>query len=240
MTAEASLDIVRAYWTAQLGFDPDLANGVLVARPEGTLRQYAGVYAFRHGYSCIVSPPAAYRAPLAEALRGRSPDEAFDVAVLTAPLGDAAGAAIGPAWIGVADAQDATLHVPAHVRLLDARDRPALEALAAAVGPLDWEHGAIELDRAPIFGVFEEGALVAAASYEAWGDGVRAVGFVTDPRWRRRGRGAAAATAATAQGLADGAVMLWQTLETNAASLAVARRLGFQPYARTIAVRLRT
>jgi hypothetical protein len=33
--------------------------------------------------------------------------------------------------------------------------------------------------------------------------------------------------------------MLWQTLESNAPSMSVAGRLGYQPYARTIAIRLR-
>ena len=33
--------------------------------------------------------------------------------------------------------------------------------------------------------------------------------------------------------------MQWQTLESNAPSMAIGRALGYQPYCRTIAVRLR-
>jgi RimJ/RimL family protein N-acetyltransferase len=244
MTADASLDDVRAYWTAHLGFDPDRANGVLVARPEGTLSRYAGVYVFRHGYSCIVSPPPAWRPILREALAGRTPDEAFDVAALTAALGDAAGLVVGPAFIGCADAEDFRPAPPPRndlrTRLLEPRDRPALEALAAACPPIEWEHSAIEYDRAPIFGAFEGDVLVAAASYEAWGDRLRAVGFITHPSRRHRGYGLAVGSAATAHGIAGGYVMIWQTLESNAPSMAVAKRLGYQPYARTIAIRLRS
>lgn len=245
MTADSSLDLVRAYWTAQLGFDPDLANGVLVARPEGTLRGYHGVYVFRHGFSCIVSPPAEWRAPLRAALAGRTPDAAFDVDALLAVLGDAAERAIGPAWIGCADASDLRPVRADAARQLairpvrEERDRPALLALAEACGAADWEHSAIDPARPPIFGAFEGPALVAAASYEPWGERLRAVGVVTHPARRRRGYGRAVAAAATAHGIADGRVMLWQTLEANASAMAVARALGYQPYARTIAVRLR-
>lgn len=245
MTTDATLDDMRAYWTTHLGFDPDRANGVLVARPEGTLGHYAGVYAFRHGYSCIVSPPPAWRPALRDALAGRTPDEAFSVSALTAALGEAAGLVVGPAFIGCADEEDvraaaanqAASGVRPSTRLLEPRDRPALEALAA-VRPEDWEHSSIEFDRPPIFGAFEGDALVAVASYEAWGDRIRSVGFITHPSRRRRGYGLAVARAATAHGIAAGDVMLWQTLESNAASIAVARRLGYQPYARTIAIRL--
>ncbi|MDE3096029.1 MAG: GNAT family N-acetyltransferase [Chloroflexota bacterium] len=239
MTADSSLDLVRAYWTAQLGFDPDLANGVLVARPEGTLRGYHGVYVFRHGFSCIVSPPAAWRAPLRAALAGRTPDGAFDVDTLLAVLGAAAERAVGPSWIGCADASDLRPVRAGAARQLEGRDRPALLALAEACGAADWEHSAIDPARPPIFGAFEGPALAAAASYEPWGERLRAVGVVTHPARRRRGYGRAVAAAATAHGIEDGRVMLWQTLEANAPSMAIARALGYQPYARTIAVRLR-
>jgi GNAT superfamily N-acetyltransferase len=239
MTTDASLDAVRAYWTVQLGFDPDLANGVIVARPEGTLAGYEGVYAFRHGYSCIVSPPPRWRARLRDALAGRSFESAFDAAVLRSALDGDVERTIGPAWIGCADASDVAPEPATGARLLETRDCRALERLRAACNATEWEHSAIDPQRAPIFGAFDGRALVAAASYEPWGDRLRSVGVITHPDARRRGRGRAVATEATAHGIAAGHVMVWQTLESNLPSMAIARRIGYKPYARTIAVRLR-
>jgi len=47
-----------------------------------------------------------------------------------------------------------------------------------------------------------------------------------------------AAAAATAHAIDAAYVAQWQTLESNVPSIAIARALGFQPYCRTIAVRL--
>jgi GNAT superfamily N-acetyltransferase len=239
MTTDASLEVLRAYWRQQIGFDPDVTQGIIVARPQGTLRTYRGVYVFRRGYGCIVSPPQQWRALLRDALMGRTPEAAFDVALLQSILGADAQSVIGPAWIGIADDADAARVVPQGARLLEDRDKAAVLELQRASGATDWEHGAIEPDRSPIFGVFEGAALLAAASYEAWGERVSAVGIVTHPRHRRRGCASVVAAAAVAHGLARKQVMLWQTLEANAPSMAIARKLGFQPYSRTIAIRLR-
>jgi hypothetical protein len=42
----------------------------------------------------------------------------------------------------------------------------------------------------------------------------------------------------TAHGLAAGAVVQYRTLQANSASVGIARALGFQHFARTLAVRL--
>lgn len=239
MTNDASMEALRAYWREHIGFDPDMTQGIVVARPEGTMGHYHGVYVFRRGYGLIVSPPPRWRALLRDALSGRTPDQAFDAGVLEQILGADAAMTVGPAWIGVADESDAARVTPQGARLLEERDRPALLALKQAVSPTEWEHSAIEVERTPVFGVFEGPALLAAASYEPWGERISAVGILTHPLHRRRGCATVVAAAAVAHGLARKQVMLWQTLESNAPSMAVARTLGFQPYARTIAIRLR-
>jgi len=239
MTTDASLETLRAYWRQQIGFDPDVTQGVIIARPQGTLRTYHGIYLFRRGYGCIISPPEQWRALLQVSLRGHTPDAAFDVRALRLILGDDAESIAGPTWVGCADDTDVARVAPRGARLLEDRDRPALLELRRITSARDWDEGAVDPDRSPIFGVFEDETLLAAASYEPWGDRISAIGVVTHPLHRRRGCGTVVAAAAMAHGLARKQVMLWQTLEFNSPSMAIARNLGFQPYARTIAVRLR-
>jgi predicted GNAT family acetyltransferase len=64
------------------------------------------------------------------------------------------------------------------------------------------------------------------------------VGIVTHPAQRGRGYARAVVSAMTAFGLARGAVLRYQTLQANAPAVAIARALGYQEYARTLAVRL--
>jgi RimJ/RimL family protein N-acetyltransferase len=48
----------------------------------------------------------------------------------------------------------------------------------------------------------------------------------------------AVVSAMTAHGLALGGVVQYRTLEANLASIGIARSLGFQPFARTLTIRL--
>jgi RimJ/RimL family protein N-acetyltransferase len=71
-----------------------------------------------------------------------------------------------------------------------------------------------------------------------WGDQLAHVGVVVDPRRRGAGHGRAVASVVCAHALAHGLVPQWRTLETNVASRAVAKALGFELRASHFAVRL--
>jgi hypothetical protein len=47
------------------------------------------------------------------------------------------------------------------------------------------------------------------------------------------------ATATTVHALEAGGIAQWQTLEANSPSVTIAAKLGFQPYCRTLAIRLK-
>ena len=91
---------------------------------------------------------------------------------------------------------------------------------------------------APVAGTFAAGVLAAIAGYEVWGDAIAHISVVTHPAHRGRGLGAAAVSRIAAEALERGLLAQYRTLEANASSLAIADRLGFQPYARSLAVRL--
>jgi predicted GNAT family acetyltransferase len=89
-----------------------------------------------------------------------------------------------------------------------------------------------------VAGVFADGVLAAAAGYEVWGETIAHIAVVTHPAFRGRGLGAAAVSRIAAEAVERGLLAQYRTLEANAPSLAIADRLGFQPYARSLAVRL--
>ena len=70
------------------------------------------------------------------------------------------------------------------------------------------------------------------------GNGVGDLCVRTDPVHRSKGRGTAVVRAATAATLAEGTLVLYQTLEANVGSVALALSVGFERYANHVAVRL--
>jgi predicted GNAT family acetyltransferase len=80
--------------------------------------------------------------------------------------------------------------------------------------------------------------VVAVARYRpGWAETAH-IGVVTHPAYRRRGYGRVVVSAATAEGLTAGFVVLYQTLLGNAPSVALATGLGYQRYATHLAVQL--
>lgn len=76
----------------------------------------------------------------------------------------------------------------ANVRRLTERDRDAFAAFAAAAPAQDLNDAYVELDHWAVFGAFEEGELVCAASMYAWdGSDLADLGVLTLPRFRRLG-----------------------------------------------------
>jgi GNAT superfamily N-acetyltransferase len=240
MTTSASLDAVVAFWAAHLGcLEAQLVRpGTSVVRNGPGLAGYRGATVFLRPPACVIAVPADWYEPIASGLGRRPPAAVFDVTRLRQAFGPAVDRVVGPAWLGYADASD---HRPAPTRgtrLLGEQDLPELQRLAAACGPTAWEHSGIDPERPPVFGCFAGRTLVTAGMLEPWGDRLRQVGIVTDPASRGRGYGKAVVSAMTAHGLAGGGVVQYRTLEANLPSVGIARSLGFQPFARTLAIRL--
>jgi GNAT superfamily N-acetyltransferase len=235
VTGPAGQAAVDAFWAARLGCRvADLHRpGVhLVARPEPV------AYAWLRGATLVVAVPAGWRSAVADHLHGLAAAEAFDPDRLGAPFGTQRGPVVGPAYQGFADAGDLRSVEAEDVRLLGGADRPALDALRVAAGETAWEHSAIDPDRPPVFGRFDGGVLVAAATLEDAGQPVASVGVLSHPDHRGRGHGRAVAGAATRAALDAGSVAHYQTLDANTPSVAIARALGYRRDTTTLAVRL--
>jgi len=240
MTTTVSLQAVVAYWAAQLGCsEAQLARphaSVVRAGPE--LASYRGATVVFRPPACVLAVPADWVEPVAARIGQRPPAAVFDATLLRQVFGTAVDQIIGPAWLGYADASDFRPAPTLGARLLADQDLPELQRLAAACGPIAWAHSGIDPARPPVFGCFAGDRLAAAGTLERWGDRLLHVGIVTHPGHRGRGYGKAVVSAMSAHGLATGGVMQYRTLQANLPSVGIARALGFQRFALTLAVRL--
>jgi RimJ/RimL family protein N-acetyltransferase len=78
----------------------------------------------------------------------------------------------------------------------------------------------------------------AASSRDGRGERIAHLSIVTAPGQRGRSLATAAAACAAPHALAEGLVPPYRTLESNAATMGVARRLGFERYGCSVSVRL--
>jgi GNAT superfamily N-acetyltransferase len=241
MLAPHTRESITRQVAQQLGCQPAdvVTPGVRVVSHGAWLADYRGVYAWVMGAAAIVSVPSDWVATVGQAALPDTPEDALDAAFWHTVLGPVVERIVGPAYQSYVDTAAFQPAPDVGARLLGVADRPALERLAAACDPVEWEHSAITAEQTPIFGLERTGALVAAAAYKEKGPGVVTVGVITHPAFRRAGYGRAAVSALTAYGLEQGVVCHYQTLRANAGSLAIARALGYQDLASTMAIRLR-
>jgi RimJ/RimL family protein N-acetyltransferase len=87
-------------------------------------------------------------------------------------------------------------------------------------------------------GVFIGPELAALASYQLWDEQIAHIAVVARPASRGRGYATAAVSRLTEIVFERWFVPQYRTLESNAPSMALARRLGFVHYATSLAVRL--
>jgi predicted GNAT family acetyltransferase len=95
-------------------------------------------------------------------------------------------------------------------------------------------------DRDDRAATFEGPRIVAMAGYRPWSATAGDPCVLTHPERRRSGCGTAVVSQVVASALERQKTVLYQTLEANEPAVRLARRLGYQPYATHVAVRLRS
>jgi GNAT superfamily N-acetyltransferase len=230
---------IDATWAAFFGLSPAafLRPGIQVVAHH-QLADYQGVWLFRHHASLCLSVPPASAEGVQAAVRAYTLERLFSGAGLQALFGPRLARIIGPAYQGYVERPQFRPAPHPGVRALSRADRVALQQLADACEADAWEHAGIAVDEPHVFGCFVDAQVVAAARYRpAWGDAAT-IGVVTHPGYRGHGYGRAVVSAATAQALEAGCIVLYQTLLANAPAVALATGLGYQLYATHLAVRL--
>jgi GNAT superfamily N-acetyltransferase len=236
---QIDLSSYDAFWAEFFGIEPErLREESMLVVKHARLGAYSGIWFFTREASRIVSAPEAWVEPL----RARSGEIA--AAGLPGPelLRDLIGGdperVIGPTYQGSLVSGAFRGVRDARVRRLQAADDEAVAALRAACSELDWDHSGLSGASEPRFGSFADGQLVAMGGLEGWSVDIANPGVLCHPAHRRRGHATAIVSAVVERAIADGKLMLYQTLLANEASVAIATRLGFAQYASHLAVRL--
>ncbi len=230
---------VDRHWARYFGLDvARLSDPGVHVTPHVGLGDYAGVWLFRRGASCIVSAPPERLAEL-EPLRDRSVAELGDRETVALLFPEAA-AIVGPAFHASVAPDCFVPRRDPLTRMLQQTDAAAVETLRSACTAEDWEAGGPpNPGEGYAAGCFRDDALVALATLRARGADACDPCVVTHPAWRAQGCGTAAVSAAVQHALDRDLLTLYLTLVANAPAVALARALGFDPYATHLAVRLR-
>jgi RimJ/RimL family protein N-acetyltransferase len=138
--------------------------------------------------------------------------------------------------------EDAQAHLlleadPAGVRQLTEGDEAVFAAFQAAASEQDLDDAYVELDHWAVFGAFEQGRLVAAASMYPWDDGPAALpiadtGVLSLPPWRGQGHARNLVRAISRHACRLGHEPLYRCQTDNRASVALARSAGLNLYGR--------
>ncbi len=238
MLSESARQAVDQYWSTFFGYDlTTLLEGQAAVVPHAGLAGYHGVMLFQRDRSLLVSVP---RQLVNSSIASRLEQiglGAMDRGRLRELLGGQVEEIVGPAFVGYLDSSCRRLPPRLAARPLGPNDPNAIRELREALTEVEWEHGGCRNSTAKLVGVFVEGRLACLSSYEVWGERIAHVSVVTHPSHRGRGCGKTAVSRLVEIILDQGLVPQYRTLESNAPSMRIAKSLGFQPYARTIAVR---
>ena len=245
MTAAPTLAALDAFWAAELGCaraDLHRPGTVVVARDGRSGQGYDGLRLFRRGQTCLVSAPPELATQTGEAFGGHPPADVFDPAALRAALGSRRRGGRRPGD----DQRLRRERLPPRRNRRRApprpapggtgRRRPGAPARGLPGGAVDGQRPGRRRRTGGRLRPLAAGALTGAGKLQPVGETLYHVEILTDPAQRGRGVGRAVVSAMTAHGLRAGRALLYQTLLANAPAVAVARGLGYRPYARTLAV----
>lgn len=228
------------FWAEFLGVDPsDWASRGVSVREHVGLVGYHGLWCFRRRDRAVVSVPAGWAAPLSAKLERCEPDELFEETFLVELLGGDFERLIGPAFQGCLEAGGFRPTPSANVRFVGRNDSAAVDRFRAECGADGWESGGLDEVKHHMAAYFDGKRITAMAGYRPWNDHAGDPCVLTHPEFRRRGYGTVVVSSVVAAALEERKLLLYQTLEANRGAVQIAANLGYEQYARHMAVRLK-
>ena len=239
MASELLEAAAAAAWAEALGCDTRLPGepGAHLVHGGPLLRDLNGVYIASLGAAVLVYCPGSLRRHAAAVLASTSPNDLFTAATCAAIAGIDPVHVLGPSWHGFTDAAHFTPAGPAAGRRLDRSD-PLLAGLRAACGEAEWAEGGFADPKGVIYGIEEDGRLMAAGNLTPFRGYPADVGLLSHPDARGRGFARRIASQMISDALPAAGIIRYRALTTNSPSLAIARSLGFAGYGRNLIARL--
>ncbi len=242
MLDDDTLDIADRWWARDFACPADGLRpaSTVVQEHVGALSDWTGIWILVVGSHPRISLPHTVMAALAERAADWSRELVTDHAALTAAIAPIeVETIVGPAPIAYGTALDLDLSRAGEARALLPTDAEAISRLRNACSDEAWDHGGSDPAQVPTFGyVDERGEVLALAGYKTWGCEIAHLSIVAAPGARGLGLATAAVACAAQHALDQGLLPQYRTLGSNAASLGIAKRLGFEAYGVSVYVRL--
>jgi GNAT superfamily N-acetyltransferase len=227
-----------AFWADFLGIGADeWALPGISYRVHVGLSGYQGFWCFRRNDRVVVSAPWRWLERLEVLLSGWDQDRLMMAAALAEAIGADFERAIGPAFQGCLEPHRFAPRVEPQVRQLGPAN--ALDRFRIECGSEAWNASGLASAQLWRYASFQGDQITALAGYRRSSGHAGGPCVLTHPDFRGQGRGAAVASAVVAQALANGELLLYQTLEANEAAVRLALALGYERYANHVAVRLK-
>ena len=237
-----STELLKQHWFGEIGILESHfeSASVAVTAHAKSLVGYSGAIAFHHQKSWVLSLPAGMVDSVRRKILGQSTAELFNVVGLSRLFGHSVESIIGPAWVGKIEHKDFKACHTGNGRLLRSTDWTDFDKFLRQSNKTEVEHSALASKREPTVGVFHNGRIVAAASYEILEGAVAHIGVLSSKEFRGKGFAKEAVRLITEIALSRNIGIQYQTLKENLPSVSVAQSLGFTEFAETLAVRLRS
>jgi GNAT superfamily N-acetyltransferase len=232
--------MIEAHWSRFLGVPASaLRDPGMTVTGHAELGAYRGVWFFVRGRSAVVSAPPEWVARLEPLCRFAELEELLSPAWALRALGSAADNVIGPSFQGWLPEDRFRPVAPDGVRRSTHAVKDVVAALQPSCSAMEWEHGGIDAGAAEVWASHEGSRVAALGQLRRHRGGAVDPCVITHPAHRGRGHALRLVSAMSGEASSAGALVLYQTLFSNRPAIALALRLGFEEYARLLAVRLR-
>ena len=229
---EPTLSALRTYYAHLFGIDSqDLWRGVTVRTHGERLDGYEGYYVASRGDGVHVSVPTSADPEVMHELASFPVDALQTPAFWEQFAAQRSLRVIGPSTHSYLDVDPGLVDevVPVNDGDLESLLRQVDEAVSAESG---WDD-----DPPYTFGLREDGLLVAASNLNVFHHRPRDIGVIVAPACRGRGHSIRVGRHAASMAIREHGFARWGARNSNFASLAAARRVGFEPWCSQLAIR---